>query len=611
MRRLLAMLLGLMLIPLHALAGYPPEIPWGDLAECKAALPENARLPVYTGPGEAYLRAAEGRAAVSTAGWVQTFCTEDGWTLVHYEVAEGRYRFGWVEGAYAPAADFIRARATLSRAAEVTDDPLGQRDAVAMLPEGEAVTWLGVLGDSWVYVEAQAAGTPVRGFVLRDRVALEEPEKVYADCLYPIRVDGLWGYIDYQGQVCIEPQFAWAGAFRGAGYAEVMLPLPGVPLEDTWALDAPEGIIDKQGQWVLGPSREFYLDSGYDSYLYGGMDTGIIWAMTEGRRMGFFNLRNGFFSGFLYSDWVAPWAASSNTPICVPQGDRSLFVDRADGTVLASFQGYYNANALQYHEGFCVVPMGDDEDEDGTAPGIVIDLKNRPLALPEGYSAEVDTSFSEGLLPVRDEETQLYGFVDRAGKLAIPASFLFVGWEGFSEGLCAAYDPDTRLWGYIDPSGAWAIAPAWRDAEAFRNGTATVKIEDELAIINRRGEVLAKDIHSYLTTMSDYGVMLLSLAEGVAVMADDGRMLLDVSAGYGRPVRDDVLVDEDFAEGLQAVMGPNGLMGYVDTQGQLAIPCQWQEAEPFRHGLACVTTDSGMAYIDHSGRVVWQEHPAD
>ena len=66
-------------------------------------------------------------------------------------------------------------------------------------------------------------------------VSLAEEE---SGALYPIRENGLWGYMNRAGEVVIEPQFAEAEPFRG-GYA-VVLPVTLCDSQCTW-----RGIIDK------------------------------------------------------------------------------------------------------------------------------------------------------------------------------------------------------------------------------------------------------------------------------------------------------------------------------------------------------------------------------
>ena len=58
-----------------------------------------------------------------------------------------------------------------------------------------------------------------------------------------------------------------------------------------------------------------------------------------------------------------------------------------------------------------------------------------------------------------------------------------------------------------------------------------------------------------------------------------------------------------FSEGLLVVADGNGKMGYLDVQGQLAIPCKYFEARPFKQGWASVEKKKKEAwYINPQGK---------
>ncbi|MGW4687059.1 WG repeat-containing protein [Streptomyces sp. NPDC004244] len=48
----------------------------------------------------------------------------------------------------------------------------------------------------------------------------------------------------------------------------------------------------------------------------------------------------------------------------------------------------------------------------------------------------------------------------------------------------------------------------------------------------------------------------------------------------------------------------DGLWGYADTAAAPVVPARFQEAGPFRHGLAVVRTETGVGYADPTGAVV-------
>ena len=123
--------------------------------------------PVYSGPGKDYARLGEGKAAVSTNGWIQVFGREKGWLFIQYNISPGRNRFGWIEGKALPAGvsvpelRFTNEPAVLSD--WLTDDPL-RSSAERMIPGEVEATVLATMGEDWRYVEAMIEGRRMRGF---------------------------------------------------------------------------------------------------------------------------------------------------------------------------------------------------------------------------------------------------------------------------------------------------------------------------------------------------------------------------------------------------------------------------------------------------------------
>ena len=85
----------------------------------------------------------------------------------------------------------------------------------------------------------------------------------------------------------------------------------------------------------------------------------------------------------------------------------------------------------------------------------------------------------------RSTSNGTWGYVDRAGKLIIPAQFAEA--RGFSDGLAAVKVESS--WGYIDRAGKLVIAAQFSEARNFANGLAAVKIKDTWGYIDRSGKV--------------------------------------------------------------------------------------------------------------------------
>lgn len=95
-------------------------------------------------------------------------------------------------------------------------------------------------------------------------------------------------------------------------------------------------------------------------------------------------------------------------------------------------------------------------------------------------------SFSEGLLPVQNTETNLYGYINAKGELVIP--FKFPHAAAFSEGLAAVKTTTyPTLWGYIDKTGELVIRDDYDHASAFSEGYAVVTVENRDFFIDQNG----------------------------------------------------------------------------------------------------------------------------
>lgn len=68
-----------------------------------------------------------------------------------------------------------------------------------------------------------------------------------------------------------------------------------------------------------------------------------------------------------------------------------------------------------------------------------------------------------------------YGFIDGRGRLAIAPAWRNAG--AFRGGLAPVQSPDTERWGYVDAAGALRIPAQFLAAEPFREGVAAVRTE--------------------------------------------------------------------------------------------------------------------------------------
>lgn len=159
----------------------PPAIPTGELTAQRIKFEGGQKFPVYSGPGETYQRLGNGKAAVSTNDWIQVFGSENGYILIQYDLSSDQMRVGWIDqsalprGASVSPLRFSYQDAHTAAAAVLTDDPFVSQTPVRSLKGGQAVKWLAVSGN-WVYVEIADQGAPIRGFVQRSALTLDDQE---------------------------------------------------------------------------------------------------------------------------------------------------------------------------------------------------------------------------------------------------------------------------------------------------------------------------------------------------------------------------------------------------------------------------------------------------
>lgn len=133
---------------------------------------KSGRYAVYMGPGKEYGRAANGKAVVSTGGWVQVFGEYQGWLLVHYAISAEQYRFGWItadalaRSQKVAALPLVFGDFTNADGKEpLTDDPLNSHSTLVTIPAGAAIEYLAQLGEGYSYVRVVVDGRTWWGFV--------------------------------------------------------------------------------------------------------------------------------------------------------------------------------------------------------------------------------------------------------------------------------------------------------------------------------------------------------------------------------------------------------------------------------------------------------------
>jgi len=179
-----------------------------------------------------------------------------------------------------------------------------------------------------------------------------------------------------------------------------------------------------------------------------------------------------------------------------------------------------------------------------------------------------------------------WGFMDRTGKVMIPAHYQYV--EPFSEGL-ALVIKDDKL-GFIDKAGKVMIPIEYQDGESFIDGTAIVSKSGQFGMINRNNKVIIP--LKYELVGRFYSSLALVANETHYGYVDrEGRELIPLKLDYGT----------DFKNGF-AVVEIDGKKGIINTKGKLVVPAKYSWLESFnQYGLARAKNDSLYGLLNQNG----------
>lgn len=183
-------------------------------------------------------------------------------------------------------------------------------------------------------------------------------------------------------------------------------------------------------------------------------------------------------------------------------------------------------------------------------------------------------NFHEGLAAVEEyHKPGKWGFVDKTGKLVIPAEFQNVNAiDGFHEGLVGV--KINGKWGFIDKEGVLIIPNKFESVSSFHDGIASVELNGNWNYcINKRGRIV---IPNKYTTNTYW-------------------RFLDPTYGIG------------FNQGLAPVgLKINGKWewGYINKKGKFVIPHKFENASGFHEGLAVVEIKGKLGFINRHGAVI-------
>ena len=295
------------------------------------------------------------------------------------------------------------------------------------------------------------------------------------------------------------------------------------------------------------------------------------------------------------------------------------YIDREGNTVIP---GVYQM-VQPFHEGLAAVMLGEADDAywgyankdarqqigfsyaaarpfyDGCAPvevrgkngknyWVYIDPQGNEIF--DGAKFGDASVFVDGLAPVADFDTGLYGYINREGEMVAPCQYDLA--SVFSEtdhmALIREGGENLGLCGYINENFETVIEPKYYYGGTFTNGYAVVKLSADMEMpdwgfIDTTGEMVLGGDYAECDVFS----------EGMAPVAvkKDGKTLwgyIDTTGAWVIEPKYEMALS--FSEGVAGVQMPDGdkLCGFIDTTGAFVLEPQFTDISDFSEGLAAV-----------------------
>lgn len=225
-----------------------------------------------------------------------------------------------------------------------------------------------------------------------------------------------------------------------------------------------------------------------------------------------------------------------------------------------------------------------------------------------------------------------WGFIDPSGKRVVEPKFSSVA--EFSEGL-ACVESDGKA-GFIDKTGKFVISPQFEpiedqelaDGVGFSGGLCAVRLKGKFGFIDKTGKMLiAPQFESVRNFQREFTAKIAQVVAGTKTGYIDasGKMVLETPSrlelheglacaringkyGFIDPavkvvIRPEYQLAGRFSEGLACVK-INDKYGYINKSGVLTIPARFSDGHMFHEGLACVRDGIHWGFIDKTGKLV-------
>ena len=298
-----------------------------------------------------------------------------------------------------------------------------------------------------------------------------ESATAFSEGLAAVLINGKWGYINRKAEIVIEPRWkpnnGWTGAVGSfhQGLAAVTEYASWGVRDDSnyWTYKC--GYINTKGKYVVQPNMRQSCLPFYDGVAIIHADFENKAEYEEGKGWvgymktdGTWLIKPRFYTATYFYNGIARVSDETGEYFIDKTGKR---VEKPLDDCLYRGVYFFEGLALNFSE------------KEKRYDGFINEKCELVIKLPAEIKADENSRFTEGLARVFQETNgqKIFGYIDRAGKLAIP--FQFTEASAFSENLAGATIEKNgkRTEGYINQKGEMVLKDT-RDNAPFKNGLA-------------------------------------------------------------------------------------------------------------------------------------------
>ncbi|MGI4872803.1 MAG: WG repeat-containing protein [Janthinobacterium lividum] len=396
----------------------------------------------------------------------------------------------------------------------------------------------------------------------------------FSEGLAPAREGEFYGYIDYTGRFVLPPRYTYANSFQG-NFALV-------------SLDSTQQLIDRAGHLVPLPATyqrlEWYAKGGQSGYWVGilpNRESQLLTAQGSGLKVSEFSS-----IGELSSNRMVVGVAEPTADPDAPDRTEQTGVLNSRGRLVIPYHRFSQIST--FRDGVATATLYQRVPDEKSQQTCIIDTTGRVLRyLPTATYSTHEDEFTDGIL----QANLITRVIDELNNESYPVAL-------DRSGKALFHRPDLKLLSKYSHSCAWATGPG-----------------DGWFLLSKAGQQLNKvAVQSVLwssgadtaPSFAD-GVELVALAreQGYATLDTAGRVVSRLAGARPGPRDPERLGD------IMAFYTADSTLraGFWNWRTGLLLKPRFSSISQagYQHGLLAVVEDHRLGYLSPAGRYVWRE----